>query len=217
VLPALAGFGYDDAVVLKLEQCAIGIRVHSGWGAVVAVSGEANSLEVIVRRRVEIIDPKTPGAVQPYHFAQDLELPAAEKHIAKSAAESLRLAVAALRALVDELRAHAYRVQAAAILLSSARPLPELRMILASHPMIHTAEGEFFRQAFREACAGLKISVTGIRERELDEKAKDVLGRHAALVKKKISDAGKIIGAPWTNDQKTAALAAALLLAEPGL
>src|SRR5215471_10361627 len=145
-----------------MKHCAIGIRVHSGWGAVVAVSGEANSLEVIVRRRIEIIDPKTPGAFQPYHFAQDLELPAAKKHIAKSAAESLRLA---------------------------ARPLPELRMILASHPMIHTAEGEFFRQAFRDACAGLNISVTGIRERELDEKAKDVLGRHAALVKKNISDA----------------------------
>jgi hypothetical protein len=217
VLPAFARFEYDDAVVLKLEQCAIGIRVHSGWGAVVAVSGEANNLDVIVRRRIEIIDPKTPGAFQPYHFAQDLELPAAEKHIAKSAAESLRLAAAALQALVDELRAHAYRVQAAAILLSSARPLPELRMILASHPMIHTAEGEFFRQAFREACAGLKISVTGIRERELDEKAKDVLGRHAALVKRKIADAGKIIGAPWTTDQKAAALAAALLLAAPGL
>ena len=56
-----------------MKQCAIGIRVHSGWGAVVAVSGEANSLEVIDRRRIEIIDPKTPGAFQPYHFAQSLE------------------------------------------------------------------------------------------------------------------------------------------------
>ena len=195
-----------------MKHCAIGIRVHSGWGALVAVSGEANSLEVLVRRRIEIIDPKTPGAFQPYHFAQDLELPAAEKHIAKSAAESLRLAAAALQALVDELRAHAYRVQAAAILLSSARPLPELRMILASHPMIHTAEGEFFRQAFRDACAGLKIPVAGVRERDLDEQAKAALGRHAALVKKTISSAGTILGAPWTSDQKAAALAAALAL-----
>jgi hypothetical protein len=204
-------------VVLKMEHCAIGIRVHSGWGAVVAVSGEANSLEVIIRRRIEIIDPKTPGAFQPYHFAQDLELPAAEKHIARSAAESLRLAAAALRALVDELRDHAYRVQAAVILLSSARPLPELRMILASHPMIHTAEGEFFRQAFRDGCAGLKIPVAGIRERDLEQRANETLGKHAALVKKKIAGAGKILGAPWTTDQKAAALAAALVLVDGGL
>jgi hypothetical protein len=195
-----------------MKQCAIGIRVHSGWGAVVAVSGEANILEVIDRRRIEIADPKAPGALQPYHFAQGLELPAAEKHIAKSAADSLRLATTALRALVDELYDHAYRVTAAVILLSSGRPLPELRMILASHPMIHTAEGEFFRQAFRDACAGLKIPVGGIRERDLDEQAKAALGRHAALVKKTISSAGKILGAPWTTDQKAAALAAALAL-----
>jgi hypothetical protein len=85
-------------------------------------------------------------------------------------------------------------------------------MILASHPMIHTAEGEFFRQAFRDACAELKIPVAGVRERELDERANNALGKHAALVKKKISSTGKILGAPWTTDQKAAALAAALAL-----
>jgi len=200
-----------------MKQCAIGIRVHSGWGAVVAVSGEANSLEVIDRRRIEIINPKTPGGFQPYHFAQDLELPAAEKHIAKTAADSLRLASGALSALVDELCNRAYRVKAAVILLSSGRPLPELRMILASHPMIHTAEGEFFRQAFRDACTGLKIPVAGIRERDLDVRASDTLGRHAALVKKKIASAGKILGAPWTTDHKAAALAAALALVDHNL
>jgi hypothetical protein len=197
---------------LKMKKCAIGIRVHSGWGAVVAVSGEADTLEVIDRRRVEIIDPKAPGAFQPYHFAHDLELPAAEKHIAKSAAASSRLATAALRILIDELRDRACSVTSAVILLSSARPLPELRMILASHPMIHTAEGEFFRQAFRDACAGLKIPVAGIRERDLDERANRALGKHAALVKKKIAALGKTLGPPWTADHKTAALAAALAL-----
>jgi hypothetical protein len=197
---------------LKLKKCAIGIRVHSGWGAVVAVSGEANTPEVIDRRRIEIADPKAPGAVQPYHFAQGLELPAAEKHIAKSAADSLRLATTALGALVNELYDHAYRVTSSVILLSSGRPLPDLRTILASHPMIHTAEGEFFRQAFRGACAGLKIPVAGVRERDLDEQAKAALGRQAALVKKTISSAGTILGAPWTSDQKAAALAAALAL-----
>ena len=82
--------------------------------------------------------------------------------------------------------------------------------------MIHTAEGEFFRQAFRDACAGLKIPVAGIRERDLDEHAKDVLGRHAALVTKNIAKMGKTVGAPWTSDHKSAALAAALLLARSG-
>jgi len=52
-----------------MKECAIGIRVHSGWGALVAVAGDAGAPEVIERRRVEIIDRKKPGAMQPYHFA----------------------------------------------------------------------------------------------------------------------------------------------------
>src|SRR6185503_13196473 len=65
---------------------------------------------------------------------------------------------------------------AAVILLSSARPLLDLKAILASHALIHTAEGEFFRQAFRSAFETLKIPVTGIRARDLD----DALLKHSA-------------------------------------
>src|SRR5215472_10609046 len=197
-----------------MGTCAIGIRVHSGWGALVAVSGDANNLQVIDRRRVDIIDGDAPGSFQPYRFAQDLDLAAAERHIAKSAAASSRLATAALREAVDQLRDRGFRTTAAAILLSSARALPELKMILASHPMIHTAEGEFFRQAFREACTALKIPVSGIRERDLEEEAKAALGKRAVTVKNEIAGMGKIVGAPWTSDHKSAALAAALLLAK---
>src|SRR5215469_3481543 len=200
-----------------MKACAIGIRVHSGWGALVAVAGDTGALEVIERQRVEIIDRKKPGAMQPYHFAKDLPLGDAEKFIAGSAASATRLASEAMREVCDKLRAHHYNLVAAAILLSSGRPLPELEKILAAHPMIHTAEGEFFRQAFRDACTGLKIPVAGIRERDLDVRASDTLGRHAALVKKKIASAGKILGAPWTTDHKAAALAAALALVDHNL
>ena len=48
-----------------MKASSIGIRVHSGWGALVAVANEAGGLEVIERRRIEIIDRKQPGAAQP--------------------------------------------------------------------------------------------------------------------------------------------------------
>ena len=41
--------------------------------------------------------------------------------------------------------------------LASGRTLPALEQILASHPMVHTAEGEFFRKAIREACREIGI------------------------------------------------------------
>jgi hypothetical protein len=198
-----------------MKTCAIGIRVHSGWGVLVVVSRGAETLDVIDRRRVEIIDRSVPGAFQPYHFAKGLELGAGERHVADSAAASARQALSAIREVVEHLRDQDCKVVAAAILLSSGRPLPDFAKILASHAMIHTAEGEFFRQAFREACAKLKIPVTGIRERDLDERAKVAFERTAEPLKKKIVGLGKTLGPPWTTDQKAAALAAAIVLARP--
>jgi hypothetical protein len=131
-----------------MKTSAIGVRVHSGWGALVAVSGAGPSAEILARARITIIDPKMPGAFQPYHFGMNLSLPKAEAHIAKCAALSKTLAVAALRPILDDLQSRDYRVEGCAILQGSGRALPPLPQILAAHPRIHTAEGVFFRQIF---------------------------------------------------------------------
>jgi hypothetical protein len=96
----------------------------------------------------------------------------------------------------------------AAILLASGRPLPPLVKILGAHPLIHTAEGEFFRQAVRQACKKLQIPVTSIRVRELDTGV-----NKGSALQQSIAGLGRVVGPPWTKDHKTAALAAALLLA----
>jgi hypothetical protein len=100
------------------------------------------------------------------------------------------------------------------VLLASGRPLPSLEKILGSHPLIHTAEGEFFRDAVKKACDALKIPITAIREREVDQRAEAAFGNRANLVQRTIAALGTSIGPPWTRDHKTAALAAATLLAD---
>lgn len=192
---------------------AIGIRVHSGWGALVAISGKAEAVEVLQRRRIEIIAPEVSGAAQPYHFVEKLEIREAERHIEKCAAMAATLALAGVRDVVSNLRDRGYSVAGAAILLSSGRPLPALEKILASHPMIHTAEGEFFRRAFREAFETLRIAVTGIRERELEELITAAFGAAAPKLQQNIARLGRSLGPPWTADQKAAALAATVVLA----
>jgi len=196
------------------NACALGIRVHSGWGAAVVVSRGRGGEEVVERRRIEIISPKAVGAAQPYHFAQKLAIHAAEQHLARSAAASARLAREALGEVIETLKARGYRIQGAVILLSSGRSLPELAKILAAHPLIHAAEGEFFRQAFRTACEEMRIPVIGIRERDLEQQSAAVFGRNAGPLTKRLDAMGKILGPPWTSDQKTAALAAAIALAQ---
>ena len=196
-----------------MKRAALGFRMHSGWGVLVAVSGDANSVEVMDRRRIVTTDPKIPGAKQPYHYAANLGLPESEKYLANCAAVSERLALAAVEEVVRELDGRHYRIVGSAVLLASGRPLPSLSKILASHPLIHTAEGEFFRNAVRRACKRLKISVTAIRERELEERAKTAFGNAASRVQRRIASLGRSIGPPWTKDHKTAALAASMILA----
>lgn len=196
-----------------MKRAALGIQMHSGWGVLVAVSGDANWVEVVDRRRIVTTDPKVPGANQPYHYAASLGLPESERYLANCAAVSERLALAAVEEVVRELDGRHYRIVGSAILLASGRPLPSLSKILASHALIHTAEGEFFRNAVRKACERLKISVTAIRGRELDEQAKTAFGDAACQVQSRVSSLGSSIGPPWTKDQKTAALAASIILA----
>jgi hypothetical protein len=202
------------STVFAMKPAAIGVRVHSGWGALIAVAGQSGAEEIIERRKVVIIDSKKPGAVQPYHYVQEMELPAAERHVAQCAIDSKRLAREALGHISAELLNRGYSLAGVAILLSSARPLPNLDEILASHALVHTAEGEFFRQTFRHAFENLEVSVIGIRERELDERARKAFGKLATQVRRNINGMGRILGPPWTQDEKTAALAAAIVLAE---
>jgi hypothetical protein len=140
------------------------------------------------RRVITVIDPKMVGAKQPYHYVEAMELKKAERHLADCAAAADRLAVEALRDL---------NAAGAALLLASGRPLPELARILASHALIHAAEGEFFRDVFRRACGRLQIPVTEIRERDLDPSGVGVRPAQP----------------PWAQDQKLAAAGACRVLA----
>jgi hypothetical protein len=119
----------------------------------------------------------------------------------------------AIEEVVRELEGRDYRVIGSAVLLAAGRPLPPLAKILGSHPLLHTAEGEFFRRAIIQACERLKLAVAEIRERDLEEQAKTAFGPAASRVQRSIAAIGSSIGPPWTKDHKAAALAALMILA----
>ncbi len=196
-----------------MKRAALGIQMHSGWGVFVAVSGGINGVEILDRRRVVTADPAIPGANQPYHFASRLEPSESDKYIANCTAASSRMASRAIGELVRELAGRRYRIVGAAVLLASGRPLPPLEKILVSHPLIHTAEGEFFRHTASKGCEDLQIPVTAIRARELDGRVTIAFGNAASRLQESIASLGSSIGPPWTKDHKTATLAAALILA----
>ena len=194
-----------------MQRAAFGVQMHSGWGVLVAVS--LDPLQLLSRKRIVTADPQNPGTIQPYHFAAQLERVQQEEHLSRCAECSRTLAAAAIAEIMENLHQHHSRIVGAAVLFAAGRPLPALERILSAHPLIHTAEGEFFRQAASKAFDGFEIPVTSIRERDLDERAKAAFGKGASRVQTAIASLGTSVGPPWTKDHKAAALAAALILA----
>jgi len=195
-----------------MRRAAIGIRVHSGWGALVAVSSDNGAIEILDRRRISVTGTTDRGASQPYHAARNLPLPEAETFLASAFAAAHTAASSGLREVMDALRAQKSQVTGCAILMAAGRPLPPLEKILSAHPLLHTAEGEFFRQAFAKACDSNKLPVTKIKERDLESALKEKFGRNATRTKTKVQLLARTLGSPWTADQKHATLAALLLL-----
>jgi hypothetical protein len=191
---------------------AIGFRVHSGWAAAVAVVALPDGPAVVARRRIEMVDRKVRGAAQPYHAAKDLGLVEAAGLIAYCATRASELATDALRAMTADLRGLGHEVAGCGLLLASGRALPPLEKILASHAMIHTAEGELFRNALRAAAANCSLPLTAVKERDLYAQAEARLQLTHDAIDQAVARMGKAIGPPWRQDEKFAALVAWLAL-----
>jgi len=195
-----------------VQAAALGFRVHSGWAAAVVVCGPLNAPVVVERKKIQLVKTFSYTFRQPYHTAEKMERPGAAKFIRDVQTEAKGLAVSSLRSLQAQMAAGDFRITRGALLLASGRALPPLEQILVSHALIHTADGELFREGLRAACSRCDIPMEGIREKELFATASTALGIQAAALKRRIAALGKSLGPPWSQDEKFAALAAWLTL-----
>lgn len=189
-------------------RVALGFRMHSGWGIVVALDEEC---VVVERRRIDLVSENAPGGRQPYHHARELGIEKAEKFLSEYVALCQRAAQAELARIFSAL-ARSYEVGAAGLVVASTRPLPSLPQILSAHPLIHTAEGHLFREAIRRGCGAGAIPVTGIPEKQLGSLLEECFGKNTARVKQSIERSGRSLGPPWNSDHKQAATAAVIAL-----
>lgn len=180
----------------------------------VALGGSVEEPVVLDRSRIEIADPNVPESVQPYHAAADLPKAAAANFIRGCATVTNAMAKRAVRKIIAELAAKGSTVVACGNLLGSGHSPATLTQALASHPMLHTAEGEFFRAAIDGAIRSAGLEPVGIREKAALELGSEVLGMPADKLQLALSEMGKPIGPPWRQDEKLAALAAWLALAQ---
>jgi hypothetical protein len=195
------------------SRVTLGFRSHSGWAAMVALRGPAAAPLVIQRRRLELIDPRISGAKQPYHAAAEMPLKDAEAFLGECAEVADAMAYKAVQQSVADLKSKGLNVAGCCVLLASGRQSCSLAATLASHAAIHTAEGDFFRNALQKACAGLGLTSSPFKEKEVWDRATIGLGMSRGELEGRIAELGKSIGPPWRQDEKFCALAAWLLLA----
>jgi hypothetical protein len=196
---------------MKSSPAVLGLRAHSGWAALVALAGPVDAPEVVDRRRIEMAEGEE--AKQPYHAAEGLPLAKASALLDRLAKGARARAAEGLAEAVGELRGKGFTPAVAVILTAAGRPLPELKSVLASHALIHTADGEHFRDALASASEGQGLKVTRVREKDVLAQAEGALRRPGAELLAAVASWGKPLGAPWTQDQKLSALGAWAALA----
>jgi hypothetical protein len=161
---------------------AIGISVHTGWGACVVVSGSLEKPEVVANKVVELLGDAERFC---YHRAAEMDPGLVQGWLAEVRAKALVKARSELSPLMQQ-------VHAGAVVAKDGN-FPDVQAVLASHPRMHSAEGSFYRDVFREA---VQVPCRIITPASLDIATLDA------------SKLRKLAAKPWGRDQKLAALAA---------
>jgi hypothetical protein len=172
----------------------------------VAVTGSPTQPVLLDRRRFQLAEAPSSGPIQPYHMARDLGVERGRVFLEECREASQAFACAALETAIKQIGGD--RVQYCAVLTGSGRASPSLEATLASHAAIHTAEGEFFRDIVCYASESCGLRVCRIKEKELFSRAESKFEMSSARLQRMLDELGKMVGPPWQQDQKLAALAA---------
>jgi hypothetical protein len=181
-----------------MDRFVLGLSVHTGWAASAVAAGSLREPRVALRERLEIL-----GEVERFvfHRAAEAGAKAAAAHVTKAAQAARGAATRTLRDLVRRAREEGLGVGVCAIVAKDT-PMPEpLDAVLASHARIHTAEGCFYRDVLEDAARAVGLEAYVIPPVLLSAPP-------AAL-----AAAGRVVGRPWSKDEKLASLAAWWVLA----
>lgn len=202
------------AQTAAIKSAAIGFSPHSGWAAMVVVGGSAAAPELFARSRVQLIDAHDPESKQPYHAVESLCVEEATGRLDGYMAVATRLAHDCIRAQSEQLKQRGMVIRSVGIIDSSSRKQVSLPSILASHALIHAADGDHFRNALFVAAEQCRLQVCRIPVRELEAHAGKCLSRPVNRILETVNKLGLGKGPPWGADQKKAALLAWTLLAQ---
>src|SRR5262249_45869106 len=134
----------------RKPRAAIGFKAHTGWASAIVVAEAGSGIEGLAKDRGGMIDGFEAAAV--YHRGHERGLSAEEARpiIESALRDSVARAKESIAAMAAS-TADRFSLDRAAVLAGAGRPLPALDAILRSHPLVHAAEGELYRDALARA------------------------------------------------------------------
>src|SRR5207247_5197378 len=149
-----------------------------------------------------------------YHAARGLGEAAAAELVEAAERIAVEQAAAALERTVrraQEEEGAVVRTSAVVVGAASAAPLGS---ILRSHAHIHAAEGRLYQRALLQGAESRGLTAFPIPKRSIWERAETALGVDRDALRQWIDELRREVGPPWAEDQKLAALAAWIALAQ---
>lgn len=144
---------------------AFGFKAHSAWAALVALSVRDGELQVIDRRRVDLVaDPSSMWSKQPYHAAERLAPDEACRLVTREIDSARRIAVREMRAALMRVQDAQQQIVGCAVLVGEPMPSWTVDQILAVHFRMHEAEGMLFRNP-RRVCPPRTRRISGVSNR----------------------------------------------------
>jgi hypothetical protein len=172
---------------VRMARTAVGWRSHSGWAVLVALRGPVSFPQILARRRIELVDDSLPR--QPYHAVAEegLSLRAGEALIARVEKTARAAAIAATESVRNECGVDVVGV------VGRVRVIPDdLEKILASHALLHAAEGDLYERVLIDAATHIGLNALVLEPASIEIPAA-------------VESGGKTLGPPWQKDHKLAA------------
>jgi len=188
-------------------EAVLGLRVKTGWAAVVLLGGSRKTPRLLDSREVRLSDWDLPHGRQPYHATFGVEQ-TDEALIARLVKGVERYARGALAALLREYAQSGHRIRRAAIVVSS---LTDPASIANQHMRAHASEGQLYRTVVEHGLGRRGVTTSIVLEREAYDLLGRALRRRPAATKGAVAELGDG-AARWRAEEKIAAAGAWLLL-----
>jgi len=192
--------------MIKAQTAGLGVRVKSGWAAVVLLTGTANSPQLSDVNRIELCDPRLPETRQPYHAAMGkLETDSTKVNQRERVVRTI--SQQSLARLLEDYRRKGFRIMRAALVVGS-----QINPANIANPHIraHALEGRLFRSVVEQNLQDYEIHTDVLLERDAYPIVAARLKQSSDDVKRAIQDLRRSASArrrPWRAEEKLAALA----------